>query len=62
MGLFSWLGFGAKRSYAAAVNTRNTTWRDSGLSATSEVGAAAGSAAGATRPVSARGAGVGSGT
>lgn len=41
MGLFSWLGFGAKRSYAAAVNTRNTTWRDSGLSATSEVGAAA---------------------
>ena len=41
MGLFSWLGFGAKRTYAAAANTRATTWRDSGMSATSEVGAAA---------------------
>ena len=40
MGLLSWLGFGAKRSYAAAQNTRGTTWRDSGSSATAEVGAA----------------------
>lgn len=41
MGLLSWLGFGAKRSYAAAQNGRGTTWRDSGASATAEVGAAA---------------------
>lgn len=41
MGLFSWLGFGGKRAYAAAQNTRGTTWRDSGASATAEVGAAA---------------------
>lgn len=41
MGLFSWLGFGAKRTYAAAQNGRGTTWRDSGASATAEVGAAA---------------------
>jgi lambda family phage portal protein len=41
MGLLSWLGIGAKRSYAAAQNGRGTTWRDSGASATAEVGAAA---------------------
>jgi lambda family phage portal protein len=41
MGVFSWLGFGGKRAYAAAQNGRNTTWRDSGASATAEVGAAA---------------------
>lgn len=41
MGLLSWLGLGGKRSYAAAQNGRGTTWRDSGASATAEVGAAA---------------------
>jgi lambda family phage portal protein len=41
MGLLSWLGFGGKRAYAAAVDGRSTTWRDSGASATAEVGAAA---------------------
>ncbi len=41
MGILSWLGFGAKRTYAAAQNGRGTTWRDSGASATAEVGAAA---------------------
>jgi lambda family phage portal protein len=41
MGLLSWLGFGAKRAYAAAQNDRGTTFRDSGASATAEVGAAA---------------------
>lgn len=41
MGFLSWLGIGAQRTYAAAQNTRGTTWRDSGNSATAEVGAAA---------------------
>lgn len=41
MGLLSWLGLGAKRAYDAAQNGRGTTWRDSGASATAEVGAAA---------------------